>query len=88
MVNTGHSVSNTTQECKTDQLTNDISLENSNASESESNEFFENKKFDWDSDQQGLILGSYFYGYLPTQIFGGIIADSRVVKLNCVIVKL
>ena len=80
MVNTRHSVSNTTQECKTDQLTNDISLEYSNANESESNEFFENQKFDWDSDQQGLILGSYFYGYLPTQIFGGIIADSRVVK--------
>lgn len=80
MVNTGHSASNTTQECKTDQLTNDISLEYSNANESESIEFFENQKFDWDSDQQGLILGSYFYGYLPTQIFGGIIADSRVVK--------
>ena len=80
MVNTGHSASNTTQECKTDQLTNDISLEYSNANESKSIEFFENQKFDWDSDQQGLILGSYFYGYLPTQIFGGIIADSRVVK--------
>ena len=76
MVNAGHSVSNTTQECNSNEGTNDINLEHSHVNESvSSDEFFENKKFDWNSDQQGLILGSYFYGYLPTQIFGGIIAD-------------
>ena len=76
MVNAGHSVSNTTQECNSNEGTNDINLDHSHANKSVSKEeFFENKKFDWNSDQQGLILGSYFYGYLPTQIFGGIIAD-------------
>ena len=75
MVNTGNSESNTTQECKMDQVTNEINSDHSHANETVSNEFFENQKFDWNSDQQGLILGSYFYGYLPTQIFGGIIAD-------------
>ena len=76
MVNAGHSVSNTTQECNSNEGTNGINLENSHVNESVSNdEFFENEKFDWNSDQQGLILGSYFYGYVPTQIFGGIIAD-------------
>ncbi|OQV14442.1 Sialin [Hypsibius exemplaris] len=30
-----------------------------------------NGGFDWDASQQGLILGSFFYGYVCTQIFGG-----------------
>ncbi|KAM4694029.1 sialin isoform 2-T2 [Discoglossus pictus] len=32
------------------------------------------KKYDWDSDTQGWILGSFFYGYIITQIPGGYIA--------------
>ncbi|XP_054719646.1 LOW QUALITY PROTEIN: putative inorganic phosphate cotransporter [Uloborus diversus] len=32
-------------------------------------------EFDWDSDTQGLILGSFFYGYVITQIPGGIAAE-------------
>ena len=58
-------------------ITEDIHSENRDFNETilSSTENFENRKFDWNSDQQGLVLGSYFYGYLPTQIFGGIIAD-------------
>ncbi|GLH02143.1 Uncharacterized protein GBIM_08180 [Gryllus bimaculatus] len=31
----------------------------------------EEPEFKWDSKMQGLVLGSYFYGYITTQIFGG-----------------
>lgn len=31
--------------------------------------------FDWDSTQQGLILSSFFYGYITTQLIGGFIAN-------------
>lgn len=31
-------------------------------------------KFDWDSNQQGLVLGAFFYGYIVTQIPGGYLA--------------
>ena len=30
--------------------------------------------FDWDSKTQGLILASFFYGYILTQIPGGYLA--------------
>lgn len=30
--------------------------------------------FDWDSKQKGYILSSFFYGYLMTQVIGGILA--------------
>ena len=79
MVNTRNSLSNTTQECSAAEVnvTTDITSEYQDFNETilSSSEIFENRKFDWNSDQQGLVLGSYFYGYLPTQIFGGIIAD-------------
>ncbi|XP_075718149.1 sialin [Rhinoderma darwinii] len=32
------------------------------------------KKYEWDADTQGWILGSFFYGYILTQIPGGYIA--------------
>merc|ERR1712168_1597925 len=32
-------------------------------------------KFDWDSKMQGLILGGFFYGYIFTQIPGGMLAE-------------
>lgn len=35
------------------------------------------KKYQWDAETQGWILGSFFYGYIVTQIPGGYIA-SRV----------
>lgn len=35
------------------------------------------KKYKWDAETQGWILGSFFYGYIVTQIPGGYIA-SRV----------
>ncbi|XP_068082585.1 vesicular glutamate transporter 1 isoform X2 [Anabrus simplex] len=31
-------------------------------------------EFNWDSKLQGLVLGSYFYGYITTQILGGWLA--------------
>jgi ACS family sodium-dependent inorganic phosphate cotransporter len=30
--------------------------------------------FDWDSKTQGLVLSSFFYGYIITQILGGWLA--------------
>jgi len=32
-------------------------------------------EFDWDSTEQGIILGAYFYGNIATQIAGGILAE-------------
>ena len=32
-------------------------------------------QFNWDSREQGLILGSFFYGYIITQIPGGFLAE-------------
>ena len=32
-------------------------------------------EFEWDSKQQGLILGAFYYGYVATQIPGGILAE-------------
>ncbi|KAG9493737.1 sialin isoform X1 [Eleutherodactylus coqui] len=39
------------------------------------------KKYDWDADTQGWILGSFFYGYILTQIPGGYIAGKFGGKL-------
>jgi MFS transporter, ACS family, solute carrier family 17 (sodium-dependent inorganic phosphate cotransporter), other len=30
--------------------------------------------FDWDTKTQGVILSSFFYGYICTQFIGGILA--------------
>lgn len=32
-------------------------------------------EFDWDEVQQGIILGSFFYGYMLTQLPGGLLAQ-------------
>ena len=37
--------------------------------------YFEGEKFDWDAQTQGNILGAFFYGYVITQIPGGLIAE-------------
>ncbi|XP_068597753.1 sialin-like [Brachionichthys hirsutus] len=31
--------------------------------------------YDWDSETQGWILGSFFYGYITTQVLGGYLAN-------------
>jgi MFS transporter, ACS family, solute carrier family 17 (sodium-dependent inorganic phosphate cotransporter), other len=33
------------------------------------------QEFEWDSMQKALVLSSFFYGYIVTQIFGGILAQ-------------
>ena len=35
---------------------------------------FQNPDFTWESSTQGVILGSFFYGYIVTQIPGGWLA--------------
>lgn len=32
-------------------------------------------RYDWSADQQSLLLGAYFWGYILTQIPGGILSD-------------
>jgi MFS family permease len=32
-------------------------------------------EFDWDSQEQGVILGSNFYGNIATQVIGGLLAE-------------
>ena len=39
------------------------------------------KKYDWSESQQGLILGSFFYGYITTQLLGGWLADRFGAKI-------
>ena len=31
--------------------------------------------FNWDTEQQGLVLGAFFYGYIVTQIPGGRLSE-------------
>ncbi|XP_046615491.1 sialin [Neodiprion virginianus] len=38
------------------------------------NTYYE-QEFNWDSKLQGLILSSFFYGYITTQLFGGLLAS-------------
>ncbi|XP_059615178.1 vesicular glutamate transporter 1-like [Phlebotomus argentipes] len=35
----------------------------------------EHQEFEWDSTQQGLVLSSFFYGYIWTQFLGGVLAS-------------
>lgn len=42
---------------------------------------FQGKKYSWDADTQGWILGSFFYGYIVTQIPGGYLASKIGGKL-------
>ena len=37
--------------------------------------------FDWDREQQGTILGAFFWGYVCTQIPGGMLAERYGGKL-------
>ena len=39
------------------------------------------KRFDWTDEQQGLILGAFFYGYITTQLLGGYLADRFGAKI-------
>ncbi|XP_059615144.1 sialin-like [Phlebotomus argentipes] len=41
----------------------------------ENGNIVEDQHFAWDSKQQGLVLSSFFYGYMCTQIIGGILAS-------------
>jgi ACS family sodium-dependent inorganic phosphate cotransporter-like MFS transporter 5 len=35
----------------------------------------EKEGFSWNAEQQGIILGAFFYGYVITQIPGGYLAE-------------
>ena len=35
----------------------------------------DNEGFSWNAEQQGIILGAFFYGYIITQIPGGYLAE-------------
>ena len=35
----------------------------------------EGNQFDWDEQQQGLVLGGFSYGYCATQVIGGLLAQ-------------
>ena len=37
--------------------------------------YFQDGEFVWNKDTQGLILGSFYYGYMSTNILGGVLAD-------------
>ncbi|GIY91729.1 hypothetical protein CEXT_98891 [Caerostris extrusa] len=41
---------------------------------------FKGEKYNWDSKVQGVILGSFFYGYFITQLPGGILAEKYGAK--------
>jgi MFS transporter, ACS family, solute carrier family 17 (sodium-dependent inorganic phosphate cotransporter), member 5 len=43
--------------------------------------FQKNGEFDWDEYSQGIVLGSFFYGYVLTQIPGGRLAETLGGKL-------
>ncbi|GFU17314.1 inorganic phosphate cotransporter, partial [Nephila pilipes] len=42
-------------------------------------------EFDWDSKQQGYVLGAGFFGYLVIQVFGGKVADTVGAKSPLVV---
>ena len=37
-------------------------------------------EFNWDNELQGFILGSFFYGYISTQLVGGRLAEAYGTK--------
>lgn len=41
--------------------------------------YFQDGDFDWDEKTQGLILGSFYYGYTCTNLLGGLAAERWVV---------
>ena len=47
------------------------------------NSDFENHgdSYDWTSEQTGIVLGSFFYGYITTQLLGGYLADKFGAKI-------
>ncbi|KAG7199642.1 hypothetical protein KM043_014236 [Ampulex compressa] len=40
----------------------------------ENGTIYHEREFDWDSKTQGLVLSSFFYGYISTQLLGGWLA--------------
>lgn len=43
--------------------------------ELENGTIIQKPEFDWDSQKKGLVLSSFFYGYITTQFFGGLLAS-------------
>ena len=57
------------------QLSNQECLVSNTTANNSTVEFTAEKRFNWTSEQQGLVLGSFFYGYCVTQVAGGWFAD-------------
>ena len=38
--------------------------------------------YDWSTEEQGLVLGAWFYGFVASQIIGGILADRYSYKVK------
>ena len=41
----------------------------------------EEAEFDWSKNTQGVVLGSFFYGYIITQVLGGYLSDKVTTKI-------
>lgn len=51
-----------------------VAMTSNNTKTDEDGNIYYEREFDWDSKVQGLILSSFFYGYITTQLFGGWLA--------------
>ena len=46
-----------------------------------SNLYFQTGEFNWDSSTQSLLIGAMFYGYVITQLPGGVLAEKLGARL-------
>lgn len=57
------------------ETTSSLSCPKQEDNTSSANDFDEEGEFDWSDETQGVILGAFFYGYIITQIPGGLLAE-------------
>ena len=41
---------------------------------------FQGEQYNWGAEEQGLILGAFFYGYIITQVPGGYLSEKMGAK--------
>ena len=39
------------------------------------NTYIQNGQFNWSEQEQGTVLGVFYYGYIATQVYGGVMAE-------------